>query len=460
MTARRSGIGRRILGGSAAALALLAATATVGQAATPNATGFVQLQQEFTASQVLQIHPGDWLGGGYEFQMTGAAPAQTVTFSQPTASLQVACSPVGADSIPSPGSIAGTIRIALSGGPVSTVAGATDWYPFTGGPGLYSDGIDPATYQGNVQAPDLCGGQAMYVNAEVFQANVHSTDVVDRLLIQFHVETTSAGIDCGNVLQNPAPGVAVCHGGWSGTSSQLADTPAVLATPAANPSAPGYITISGSMEGDYKFNPNDWIGGGFTFMMTGAKPAQTVQFNGATVSMPVSCASDSTKTIIGTIVISLSGGPYSTTAGSSDWYPFTGTPNTYNDGYDPATWQGDEKAPDLCSGGEMEDQTGATFEANVTSTDTTDQLMVRFHYGPHGNPGNTVDCGDPSRNTPAGYQNCGASWSSSPTVTPGPPTVPPQIPEGQPFLLAAFGLGAAVVLGWMARRSRSARAAA
>jgi len=422
------------------------------RAATPDSTGFVQIDSVFSAAQSPTIHPGDWIGAGYTFQTTGAHVAQVVTFSQPTLWLQVECQNTDANT----GPIAGTVQIPLFGGPYPTVANAADWYPFTSTPAVYTDGFDPLTYQGNLQAPDLCSGGTEWVNAEVFQANVGSTDTTDALHVRFHVETTSGAIDCGNAVQNAAPGVAGCGSTWAGQAAQSSSAPPVSSSLTANPSGPGFITISGSMEGDYKFNSGDWIGGGFTFQMTGAKPAQTVQFNGATVSMPVSCASDSSHTIVGTIVIALSGGPYSTTSGASDWYPFTGphSDSTYNDGFDPADWQGNEQAPNLCGGGQMEDQTGATFAANVTSTDTTDQLMVRFHYGPHGNPGNTVDCGDPSQNTPAGAASCGASWSGTMNVTPGPPSPPPSVPDGIPTLLALAGVGGAAAVTRLTRRSR------
>jgi hypothetical protein len=438
------------LGGVLAAAMLLLATGSRVQAATPKQNGFIEVNNAFSATQAPTLYPGDWIGAGYSFQMTGARPAQLVTVEQGTAWLQVACEDTDAGT----GTIAGTIQVPLSGGPYATAAGATDWYPFTGTPGLYTDGFDPLTYQGVRQAPDLCNGGTMWVNAEVFQANLGSTDAVDQLLFRFHAATASGAVDCADALQNPAPGVAGCGAAWTGTAAQSANAQPASVSASADPSGPGFITISGSMEGDYKFNPGDWIGGGFTFQMTGAKPAQTVQFNGATVSMPVSCANDSSHTIVGTIVIALSGGPYTTTAGASDWYPFSGphSDSTYNDGYDPADWQGNEQAPALCGAGEMEDQTGATFEANVTSTDTVDQLMVRFHYGPHGNPGNTVDCGDPSQNTPPGAATCGASWSGTENVTPGPPSPPPSIPDGQPYLLTL--LGAAGLAGSLVRLRR------
>lgn len=448
LAALGGGIGRTA-SVAAVATALLCAGHTTAFAATPNASGFVQISNMFTAAQSPTVQPGEWIGGGYTFQMTGAQPAQVVTFAQPMLFLQLACQNTDANS----GALAGDIRINLSGGPYPTLGGTSDWYPFTSSPDVYTDGFDPLTYQGNLQAPDLCQGGPMWINAETFQANVGSTDPTDPLLIRFHVETTSGAIDCANAIQNPAPGVIGCGSSWSQQSLRSSSSAPVLATPAADPNAPGFIMINGSMEGNLQIQPGDWIGGGYQFSINGNHPAATVEFSGATLTLNISCNSNGTNPF--PFMFNLSGGPYSVTQNSSDKYPFSPGDNNGSNQGDPAKWEGTLQAPDLCSGGTMfvNAQSGAaTFEANVQSTDTTDPIAVQFHYIDSG----TINCANTIQNPSPGSAQCGASWSGTQDVTPGPPSPPPNVPEGAPMLLALAGAASAGALISVARRRRQA----
>jgi len=439
----------RTLRGAAAALtvaALLAAGATAARAASPNATGFVSVTTLYTTANAPSVQPGQWVGAGYTFQMTGARLAQVVNVNQAQVFLQVACQ----DTDVNTGTIAGTLRLNLSSGPYPTVLGSSDRYPFTTSPTLYADGFDPATYQGNAQAPDLCGGGTMWINAATFRGNVSSTDATDALLMRFHVETASGLINCSSVTQNPAPGVTGCGAQWSQQTAGTSNTAAPLQSPGADPNAPGYIMINGSMEGNLQIQPGDWIGGGYQFDITGSHPAATYQFSGATLTLNISCNSNGSNPF--PYMFALSGGPYNTTANSSDKYPFSPGDNNGSNQGDPAKWQGTQQAPDLCSGGTMfvNAQSGAaTFEANVQSTDTTDAIQIQFHYIDSGG----INCADPQQNPSPGSAQCGASWSGTPTVTPGP-ILEANVPEGAPMLLAALGVLGGV--GWVASKRRRA----
>ena len=225
---------------------------------------------------------------------------------------------------------------------------------------------------------------------------------------------------------------------------------------AADPGQPGYISINGSMEGNLQIQPGDWVGGGYQFDYAGNHPASTVQFTGATVTLNVSCSSSGTSP--SPYVIDLAAGPYNVAAGSSAKYPYSPSDSNGSMQGDPAKWEGTAQIPALCGAGNamwVNAQSGAaTFAANVQSDDTTDAIQVQFHYTDSG----TVDCSNTTQNPPpGGVSVCGRSWSSTPTVTPGP--VPNAgVPEGSPGLL--LGAGGVVLLASVSslRRPRPAGA--
>ncbi|MBV8196413.1 MAG: hypothetical protein JOY80_12910 [Candidatus Dormibacteraeota bacterium] len=65
-------------------------------------------------------------------------------------------------------------------------------------------------------------------------------------------------------------------------------------------------------------------------------------------------------------------------------------------------------------------------------------MNVQFHYI----DSTTTNCADTTQNPPPGTATCGASWSSTNSVTPGP--IPSTtVPDGAPLFL---GLAGAVVL--------------
>lgn len=225
---------------------------------------------------------------------------------------------------------------------------------------------------------------------------------------------------------------------------------------AADPTQPGYISINGSMEGNLKITPGDWVDGGYQFSVAG-QPASTVQFAGATLTLNYSCSSNGSSPK--QYVFNLGSGPYTTAKGSSAKYPYSAGDTNGSSQNDPAKWEGAVQMPALCGAGNTmwvnAQSGGATFAANVQSTDTTDKVTVQFHYGDSG----TIDCNNTAQNTPpTGVGACGKSWSSSPTVTPGSPQT--SVPEGAPLFLLA--IAAVVGAGGIAalRRGRRQVAAA
>lgn len=216
---------------------------------------------------------------------------------------------------------------------------------------------------------------------------------------------------------------------------------------AADPSQPGYISINGSMEGNLQIQPGDWVDGGYQFTIPGNHPASTVQFAGATVTLDVSCNSNGTSP--SPYVINLGSGPYSVTANSSAEYPFSTGDNNGSMQGDPAKWQGAAQIPALCGAGNTmwvnSQSGGATFAANVQSTDTTDSVQVQFHYADSG----MISCSNTSQNPPPnGVNACGRSWSGTTGVVPGSPQT--SVSEGAPLLLVGvaglLGAGGVIVL--------------
>src|SRR5207253_1883535 len=163
------------------------------------------------------------------------------------------------------------------------------------------------------------------------------------------------------------------------------------------------VTISGSMEGAAKPNPGDWISAGYSFTMPGSHPAATVSYVNAQVVVHYRC--DANHSITGDITIPLSGGPYSVGVNDSSWFPA-------NSQQVAAVYQGAVQAPDPCSGGLLDLSSGATFSADVQSTDTSDNVNTKFHYddaalkGTHAN----LNCSSTTDNPdPNGVSACSAS---------------------------------------------------
>jgi hypothetical protein len=174
--------------------------------------------------------------------------------------------------------------------------------------------------------------------------------------------------------------------------------------------------LSGSMEGSLAFPPGSYLNGGYHFKPTqkATSPYQ-VTFSNVHVDLPVACTSGGP--VVGTVVLPLPNATYTVPANSTAWIP-TGDQNS------PLAWQGAVGAPPLCGpGGTMYNaaqQGGASFSADITSSESGKNVQLQFHYrvpAAKGRP--NTDCtntADPNRDR---ADVCGASWSATTTVTPG-----------------------------------------
>ncbi len=164
------------------------------------------------------VHAGDWVAGGYSLKINGSHGAATVGFGGAKVDIPVSCSDGG--------TVAGTITIPLSGGPYSDPTNFTDWLP-TG------DQQVPASYQGAVQAPDLCGGGAMYDtnSGATFSADLQST-TSSAVTVRFHYRDPAAKAkgnhNCADPNDPAAGDAATCGASWSSSPSF---TPTVTTTP-------------------------------------------------------------------------------------------------------------------------------------------------------------------------------------------------------------------------------------
>src|SRR4029077_10537129 len=137
------------------------------------------------------------------------------------------------------------------------------------------------------------------------------------------------------------------------------------------PSGAGTLTIGPqAMEGNLQIHAGDTIRAGYDFTMPGAHAAAQVTVDNASITMAVTCSNGTTPP---PITFSLPVQTYSDPAGSPSWYPS-------GDQSSAAVYQGSVVAPNLCLGGVMSDARGATLNATIFSTDTTDKVNVRFHY--------------------------------------------------------------------------------
>jgi hypothetical protein len=237
---------------------------------------------------------------------------------------------------------------------------------------------------------------------------MHSTMRLRRLVIATIVIATTVGLGSA-LLLTVSSGVAL-----------------------ANP-----ITIANqSMEGDLRASPGDWLAAGYHF--SGSTTGATYSFVNAQVTFPVSCVSSGVTPSQSSLVVSLSGGPY--TGQSGQWVP-TGNQSSV------LVYQGAIQVPDLCSGGKVSLAKGGSFTADVQSSDTTHSISLQWHYrDPNAKGQGNIDCAStsPGNNTTAGVGACSASWSatksvvpdsmssSTPTPTPPPPPTPTPPPPPAP----------------------------
>jgi hypothetical protein len=124
---------------------------------------------------------------------------------------------------------------------------------------------------------------------------------------------------------------------------------------------------------------------------------------GGSVSVHYRCSTD--HAITGDITIALPDATFSVASNDGRCYPSDKQQVA-------AVYQGAAIAPDVCGGGELDLRAGATFTADVHSSDTTDKVNIRFQYvdaatkGTHTN----LNCSSPIDNPdPGGVNACSSS---------------------------------------------------
>jgi hypothetical protein len=134
-----------------------------------------------------------------------------------------------------------------------------------------------------------------------------------------------------------------------------------------------------SFDSSHPITPGDTLQAGYAFAIPGSHPAETVGFDQAKVSFPVSCSPENNPgPTAGTITIPLGGGPYSVAANDGTFLPSA------------QPYQGSISAPDLCSGGPMyitsttptpapAGGNKVTFSADLQAT-VSNSIQVKFHY--------------------------------------------------------------------------------
>lgn len=238
----RSGGRRRAALAAAVTIATAGAGILVGApsafAAACNQHGCAQVTGSMEGA--MTIHPGDWVSGGYNFVLpgnNGKNMATVVGFDQTTVTIPVTCSG---------GSGGGNIVVPL-GSPASPYASDPYNVPANFNNNVPMDLKNDGTtvngseasygsYQGAVQAPDLCNGGGMNASggAIFYAATVQwSVAPVSTLSLQFHYRDPAGkgkgNVNCASSTDNPDPGnAAVCGSSWSGT---VAVTPDVNNTP-------------------------------------------------------------------------------------------------------------------------------------------------------------------------------------------------------------------------------------
>ena len=137
----------------------------------------------------LRIHPGDFLLAGFDFTMPGNHAGATVFLSSAYVSLLVTCADGSSPAL----------AIPLRDQTMVDPAGSTTWYPS-------GDQSNSVTYQGDLTAPDLCGGGVMDdARGALLTTAFLSTDTVDKYNFRFHYSDHSAGAWSATKSASPAP---------------------------------------------------------------------------------------------------------------------------------------------------------------------------------------------------------------------------------------------------------------
>ncbi len=166
----------------------------------------------------LTIHPGDWISGGYNFKFISSSHLATIYTVTAMVTVPVTC--------PNGGGPGGNIVISL-GAPGQLNGGGVTTFTYNIAAGDTSkhatgDQNSILTWEGAVQAPDLCGGNVMRnQKGAIFNNTVLQSPQVGLVDWQFHYRDPAAKgkpntncTDAGDTNRNRAD---VCGASWSST---------------------------------------------------------------------------------------------------------------------------------------------------------------------------------------------------------------------------------------------------
>jgi len=165
----------------------------------------------------LKIAPGTVVKAGISFTMTGSHPAATIQFvgAQVTFANVECVTGSGGGSFTIPLGSSGTV------GPYDIPSNNTAWFP-TG------DQSSALSYQGSIDAPDLCEGGTMSLrNGGAFTGDAQSSDAADPVNVRFHYSANGSS------------------GSWSATKSVVPSSIGSSQVPASAAGVFGFVLVIG-----------------------------------------------------------------------------------------------------------------------------------------------------------------------------------------------------------------------
>jgi len=177
-------------------------------------TGTVSLTKQSMEGNLV-LYPGYVVSAGYGF--THGSVGTTVVVSNAVALLSVSCA-----ANPTPSTVGTVLTLSLGDTTTFQIASSSVWYPS-------GDQQSPLVWQsGNFVMPNLCNGNAMYINAQSgaasFKATFRSTSA-QTLNVRFHYREVSPKKTSGSwsATASVVPGplcACQCSSGFSGTACQ------------------------------------------------------------------------------------------------------------------------------------------------------------------------------------------------------------------------------------------------
>jgi hypothetical protein len=180
--------------------------------------------------------------------------------------------------------------------------------------------------------------------------------------------------------------------------------------------------------------PGDIISSGWTMSLPGRHPAATVRLIGIVATIPLRCDGEKGDKKDGTstsIVLRFPDASQSIAANDTSWHPTTATAAA-------KAYQVTVAAGALCHGSASEPGGDVSYQAMLTSTDTRDPFLLRFHTvdarsrssEDHHHGSANVDCSSTTANV-HGLAACSAPWTPATRLVaaalspvPSPPPVP------------------------------------